>query len=275
MKHITLFMCGNRNVLDGIILAMLSYVKHNNAPTRLYIGTMDLTDKNADYKPVTESDRLLIEGILRSVSPESEVILLDLTEEYLTCLGGGKNEGSRYTPYATLRLLADLLPLPSRVLYLDCDILFSGEISELWSADLQGCDIGAVHDYYGRWFINPFYINSGVMLWDMEKLVKRGVFRKCRRIVWEKKMLLPDQTAINRTAKIHYLPRKFNEQHKKRADTVIQHFSMSIQLIPPKTVTVKPWQPELMHSVLGLYDYDDVIDAWQKLVASYKTKETL
>ncbi len=275
MTHINLFMCGNRVVLDGIILAMLSYIKYNKAPTSLYIGTMDLSDRNESFEPITEKDRRLIEEIMQEGSPESEVILLDLTEEYLTHLDGGKNDGSRYTPYANLRLLADYLPLPSRVLYLDCDIMFAGEIYELWDTDLRGCDIGAVHDYYGRWFINPFYINSGVMLWDMEMLIKRDVFRKCRRIVLEKKMLLPDQTAINHIAKIHYLPRKYNEQNKKRRDTVIQHFSMAIQLIPPRTVTVKPWQPELMHKVLGLYDYDDIIAAWQELVASYEAKERL
>lgn len=275
MEDISLFMCGNRGVLDGILLAMLSYTKYNKAKTTLYIGTMDLSCRNQNYKPITEEDRLLILSVLRSGSPLSDVILLDLTEDYLKHLDGGKNDNSRYTPYATLRLLADLLPLPSRILYLDCDIMFSGEVYGLWNTDLRGRDIGAVHDYFGRWFISPFYINSGVMLWDMERLIKRNVFGKCRRIVKEKKMLLPDQTAINRTAKIHYLPSKFNEQHKKRADTVIQHFSMAIQLIPPKTVTVKPWQPELMHDVLGLYDYDDIIEAWQKLKADYEMKEKL
>lgn len=273
MNYINLFMCGNRGVLDGIILAMLSYIKYNKKATRLYIGTMDLTERCDSYKPITEGDRKEIEKILRSASPESEVILLDFKEEYLESLDGGKNDDTRYTPYASLRLLADLKSLPRRVLYLDCDILFHGEIDELWETDLVGADIGAVHDYYGRWFINPFYINSGVMLWDMESLSKRDVLSRARKIVKEKRMLLPDQTAINRTAKIHYLPRKFNEQHKLKKDTVIQHFSMAIQLIPPKTVTVKPWQPERMHEVLGLYEYDDIIAAWQEFKASYEEGE--
>ena len=63
-----------------------------------------------------------------------------------------------------------------------------------------------------------------------------------------------------------FLPRRFNEQQRLRPDTVLQHFTTQIKLLPyPHLQKVKPWQPELVHGVLGLHEYDGLLDDWLAL----------
>ena len=262
---VNLFMCGNRGVMDGVILAALSLVKHSKRKIHLYLGTMDLTDVDPRYTPISEADAARVLEILREGNAESGVTVLDMADGYRRTLMGGKNDGSSYTPYAQIRLLADIYPLPESLIYIDCDVLFSGDVGELWDVELSGHHLAAVRDYYGRCFIYPNYVNSGVMLWDLGAMRRDGVLSRARQRVYAKKMLLPDQTALNMAAKKKYLPRRFNEQHKGRADTLIRHFSMAIGFFPPRLIKVKPWQPEKMHELLGAYEYDDIIERWQKI----------
>ena len=69
---------------------------------------------------------------------------------------------------------------------------------------------------------------------EMKKMREEDIFQKCRKMVVEKKMLLPDQTALNEyCTQIKYLPSKYNEQNKRQEDTVIRHFSMCMKFMVP------------------------------------------
>ena len=46
---------GNSKVYDGILIASLSIVKHCKEPITVYILTMDLSDKNPDYKEIDDN----------------------------------------------------------------------------------------------------------------------------------------------------------------------------------------------------------------------------
>lgn len=258
-------MCANAGITDGIILTALSVIKYTNEKINLFIATMDLTDVDARYLPVGEDEAELIESVLKRKNRESTVRVIDMTNSYRDELMGGKNEQSRYTPYAMLRLLADLYPFPDKLLYLDCDVLALSDVSELYNVDASDVHVAGVRDYYGRWFIGPRYMNSGVMLWNLKKMRDDGVLKRARKICTEKRMLLPDQTAINRCAQKKLLPRKYNDQHGPHRDTVINHFSMRIRWLPFRTENIKPWQVDRLHGVLGIHCHDDVIEQWREL----------
>lgn len=268
MEAINILVCGNEGARDGIILALLSIVDKTESEIRLFVGTMDLTDTDSRYTPITEGDRSLFEMILREKNPDSRVILLDMGDAFRAELYGGKNMDTRYTPYAMLRLCADMYDLPDKLLYLDTDVCALGDIAELYSVDIEGYEVAGALDYYGRFFISPRYMNSGVMLWNMKEIKEKGTFAVARKICRERKMLLCDQSAIHRAVKRKLiLPRKFNEQHNASPDTVIQHFSMRIRWIPFGTEKIKPWQPELLHGKLGVYYLDGYIERWQRIKA--------
>lgn len=273
-NDVSIFMCANEGIADGLILTALSVAKHSKRVIRLYIGTMDLTNINEGYIPVSDKTISILSEILKEKNSESFAQRVDLGKEFLEHMQNSKNIGTHYTPYAMLRLLADKTDVfPDKLIYLDCDVMLHGDIGELYDIDVSDYDFAAAKDYYGRWLINPRYLNSGVMLWNMPVMKKNGVFEKARKMCKEKKMLLCDQTALNRAAKKKLILKdRFNEQHKADENTLVRHFSMRIRWLPYfKTEKIKPWQPELIRDRLGIYYYDDLIERWQKIKNTYYT----
>ena len=79
---------------------------------------------------------------------------------------------------------------------------------------------------------------------------------------------MPDQSALNKLAQAKRIaPRKYNEQHRLHADTVFQHFTTSFKFFPLfKIQTIKPWEVQQVHDVLGIHEYDDILNEYQQLV---------
>ena len=101
----------------------------------------------------------------------------------------------------------------------------------------------------------------------MPEIKRTRLFARVRRLMEFKKMFLPDQTAINKLAKEkRFAPRRYNEQYRLQEDTVIQHFTTTFRFFPYfRTQTVKPWDVDRVHSVLGLHEYDDILNQFLEL----------
>lgn len=269
---ISLLYCGNDKVFPGLLISLLSVAMHTSEPLDVHLLTMDLTEKNPAFRPLTEKHRTFLEQILREKNPESQVTRHDVRELFLAEMNESPNLNSVYTPYTLLRLFSDLLPLPHRVLYLDTDTAALGDIRPLFEYDMKGCEYAGALDYLGKVFIHPRYINAGVLLLDLEKIKETAFFRKARMLVAEKKLPFPDQDAINRLSKKKcFLPRGFNEQRRMRRDTVIRHFSKSIRWLPfYHTVNVKPWEIERLHTVYHTYEFDDVLFQYQEKMQEWE-----
>ncbi len=271
---INLLYSGNRYAYDGILLSVISVTKYYKGALSVYILTMDLSEKKSAYKPISDSQGKIIEDYMKSVNKRSALKIIDVKDLYLKYLSGGKNEESSYTPYAFIRLLSgEIERIPDKILYLDYDTVAMDDIKKLYDIDVEKHEFAAVKDYYGRFFIAPNYLNSGVMLLNVNKMRENGTFLKCLALVKDKKMLLPDQTALNKCArKKLILKRRFNEQHKLKPDTVIRHFSMTIKFFPRiKTENIKPWNIEKLHSVLNCYALDDVLSIYLDIKNNRKT----
>lgn len=269
---IHVFMCGNLGIFDGLLLCSLSIAKYTRRPVSLYVGTMDLCELDPRFLPVGERERATLERALREANPESRVTLLDLGENFRRELISSKNLGTGYTPYAMIRLFADELDaLPDKLIYLDADVMLCKDLGELYDVDVAEHDLAGVRDYYGKVFIGRNYLNSGVMLWNLKRIREAGIFRRAVKLCNERKMLLMDQTAINKYAKKKLiLPPKFNEQHKWKPETVVQHFSMRIRWFPLfKTEKIKPWNFDAVHERLKLHYHDEVFAEFQKIKSAY------
>ncbi len=265
---LNILICGNKGVFDGMLLCALSIIKHSSRKINLFIGTMDLTDLDPRFVPISEDDAAVIDKLLKEKNPESSARIIDFGENFRRELINSKNIKTGYTPYAMIRLFADECELlPDKLLYLDTDVLLSGDIGELYDVDVENYDLAGVRDNYGRFFIYPNYLNSGVMLWNLKAIREKGIFRRATNLCNKKKMLLMDQSAINKYAKKKLiLPRRFNEQSKNRSDTLVRHFSMRIKWFPIfKTVKIKPWNFDLIHEKLKLHEYDDIFEAFDKI----------
>ena len=231
---INLMYAGNDNTFNGILISLLSIIKHHKGPLNVIILSMDLTELKPSYKIFSKHHRDIIEKELRKVNEASCVNIVDVKLQYQDSLLNSKNEESCYTPYAMIRLLADRVEgIPDKVLYLDYDTCAYNDIEELWNIDISDYEFAGAKDYYGRFFINRNYLNSGVLLMNMVEIRKTGLFGKCLKMMKEKKMFLPDQSALNKMAERKLIiDFKYNEQHKIKPDTIIRHFSATVRFLP-------------------------------------------
>ncbi len=264
---------GNYKVFDGMLLCLMSAVKHTKESLNVFVLTADVSELNPEYRPISEEDRKFLDDYLKGHNPDCQVNLIKLGKEFNDWVISSKNKLSVYTPFAFLRLFSDRLDeIPDKIIYMDTDMMVNGDLKELFDTDIQGYELGVVLDRYGRFFINRKYFNSGMLLINKPEIVASQLFERVKEMCLTKKFAFPDQSALNKCIKKPlYLPRKFNEQGNLKKDTVIQHFSKRIKWLPFfRTQNVKPWQIEDVHKVYKWHQYDDIYEEYARLKAQRK-----
>ncbi len=264
--------CGDKNITDGVIISTLSLLKCAREPLNIFILTASVDAGEKKCLAIKEGFAVFLDSLVKEHGAENSVRLFDISEEFNKELPTA-NMKTRFTPCCMLRLYADLVTeLPERLLYLDNDVICRKGISDFYYTDMNGAEIGGVLDYYGSHFFkkNIFkrdYLNSGVLLLDMKMIRSTGLFKICRDMCRDKKMFMPDQSALNKLAINKYIfPRKYNEQRKLHTDTVFQHFTTSFRFFPWfHKVSVKPWNIEGMHKTLKLFEYDGLLEEYKKI----------
>lgn len=267
--------CGDSNAEDGILIAILSLLKNSGSnELHIYILTMYTQSFKKKYRPFSKHAADYLKSLVVKQNPQSTLKLMDCTglfvREPLIA-----NMSTHFTPYAMLRLYADEIPqLPDKILYLDADVIIRRDLTDLYQQDLVDTEFIGVLDYWGRFFFHNLhehkvfdYVNSGVLLLNLQEIRKTKLFVKIRHLLQNRTVPMPDQSALNRLAKKKKLaPRRYNEQYKLQPDTVIQHFTTSFRFWPYfHTLTVKPWQVDRVHSILKLHEYDDILTQYLEL----------
>jgi len=263
--------CGDRGIARGVLVSILSLVRNNTEPLNIYIMTI----KYKDVGPFTKKSADFLDKLVKEKNKKSFVKLIDATEVFVKNLPT-KNMGSYFTPCSMLRLYADRAPELAkldRILYLDYDVVCRKDISEFYNMNLDGIEAAGVLDIYGKHFyhyhgLKQDYMNSGVMLFNMEECIKSGMFEKAVKLCAGRWMMLADQAALNKSIKRRKLmPRKYNEQGERpRKDTVLHHFSNNFKFWPYFRVQkVKPFEVEKIHNVLKIYEYDDILNKYNVL----------
>ncbi len=261
---INLLFCGNDKVFDGILTCTLSILKRSRTDETItvYLYTMDLTSLKPSYTPVTPKMAAFLEGVLRQYNPESRVVLTDVGDYYRAEFAGCPNETAYCSPYTLIRLFADLVPgMPEKLLYLDADLLFNRDLHLLYDIDVTGYEYAAARDHYGKYLINPNYVNAGVLLFNMNEMRKTNLLGKARDWIRKQKLVFADQSAIIRsTTRKKMLPQKFNDQKFLHKHTVVRHFSKRLFWLPyPHTDNIKQWQVTRVHKVFRYFQFDDIL----------------
>lgn len=258
--------CGNDKVFDGVLTAGLSIVRRMETPRplTLHMFTMELTRVSPDYRPMTAEQAQMLESVLQRHNPQTTVRLYDVTELYETHLKHNANEGCYCSPYTLLRLLADLLPMPEKLLYLDADVLLCKDIGLLFDQDIEEYEYAAAPDHYGKFLIHPGYINAGVLLLNMKRCRETGIFEKARSLLRKKKLMFADQSALARsTTRRKLLSQRFNDQKFLYKGTVVRHFSKRLFYTPyPHTENIKQWHVEKVHKTFGYTCFDDILEEY-------------
>ena len=267
---VNILFCGNIGVFDGMLTTALSLVKRTESkePFCFHLFTMDVSHLKDNYVPITAKQVAFFERTVKSYNPENQVKLFDVTDLYMQHFSGCPNEGAYCSPYTLIRLFADLIDgIPDKLLYLDIDLLFQRDVHLLYDIDINGYEYAAARDHYGKYILNPNYINAGVILFNMKECRKTGLFEKARAWIKRKKLTFADQSAIIRsTTRRKMLPQRFNDQKFLHPHTVVRHFSKRLFYLPyPHTDNIKQWHVDRVHKVFGYHQFDDILNEYLSL----------
>ena len=258
--------CGDGYIEPGVLLSALSLTRHALRPLHVFV----LTARVGEKEPVSSHFANHLDALLRARDPQGACTLIDATDAFAS-QPPTANMGTRFTPCCMLRLYADLVEgLPDRLLYLDNDVVCLADPTELYDTSLDGAEFAGVLDYYGRFFfrrriLHMDYMNSGVLLMDLARMRETGLLAACRARCASEKMFMPDQTSLNELAQAkRILPRRFNDQRRTHQDTVMRHYSNCFGFFPPRLISVKPWDIDRMHDVLGAHELDDLYEEFEQ-----------
>lgn len=272
-----LLLCGNKRVFDGALSQLISITNKTKEAIHCYIFTMHLERINPEFLSMTDEQIEFLNKVIKTKNENNIVTKFDVTELYEQEFHKCVNETAYCTPYTLLRLLADLVPeIPSKLLYLDIDMMAADDITKLYDTDISEYEYAAVKEKYGSWIIRPDYINAGMLLLNMKKIKETKLLEKARNLIRKKKLLFADQDAIFwSTTKKLLLPRIFNEQSKfNKKDTVICHFCKRLLWKPyPHTENYKQWQVEEIHKYLKCYSFDNDLEEYMKLKKEYEERK--
>ncbi len=274
---INIMFCGNDKVFDGALTCALSIMKRSklSKPLKFYLLTMDVSHIKPEYLPISAEQTAFFNEVVKRYNPENSVERIDVTSLYMEEFAGSPNESAYCSPYTLIRLLADRVEgIPDKILYLDIDVMFNRDVQLLYNIDVSEVEYAAARDHYGKYLINPNYVNAGVMLWNMKKMRETGLLIKARELIRQKKLTFADQSAIIRsTTSKKMLPQKFNDQKFLHKHTVVRHFSKRLFWLPyPHTANIKQWHIEKVHKIFKYTQFDDILNEYTELVKEFRSK---
>ena len=124
----------------------------------------------------------------------------------------GPNYKSKWTYMAMIRIaLSKMFPREKRMLWLDCDTIVDADISELFDMDMDENYFAGVKEHR-KSRDGKSYINTGVLLMNLEQIRWDRLDDKLISVLNSKKLELPDQDAINMLARgrIIFIDSKYN-----------------------------------------------------------------
>lgn len=274
---INILFCGNEYVFDGILTCALSIFKRSKyqGPFNFYVYTMDVSHLNPKYTPISDGLIEYLNEVVKKYHKDNNVIKVDVTDIYNKEFKGCPNEGCYCSPYTLIRLFADMVPnMPDKLLYLDVDIMFNRDIELLYNIDVEGYEYAAARDHYGKYLVQPNYINAGVLLFNLKKCKETNLLGKARDILKVKHLPFADQSAILRsTTRRKMLPQKFNDQKFLHKHTVVRHFSKRLFWLPyPHTANIKQWKVSEVHRIFKYYQFDDILYEYIYLKGKYEER---
>ncbi|MCQ2410786.1 MAG: glycosyltransferase family 8 protein [Elusimicrobiaceae bacterium] len=151
---------------------------------------------------------------LQSIKPH-HIVFIDIDENLFKSFPAGGAHISN-TTYARFQL-ADLLPEVDKIIYLDCDIIVTCSLANLFKTDIHAYALAGVEDVgYFYWrtvrkdmiFKDFFYINAGVLLINLAWWREHNTGIELAQYVNKNCSVIKcgDQDAINGLLHAHILP---------------------------------------------------------------------
>ncbi|MFC0821164.1 glycosyltransferase family 8 protein [Moraxella marmotae] len=183
------------------------------------------------------------------------------------------------------RLLVGRL-IEDKALYLDCDIVVTGDLREVYQTDLQDNYVAAVHDailnnvthYYHEFPDIKPYFNAGVLLINAAKWRENNIDAQAFNMSNTYNFIYADQDLLNILFLKKWLPLSSTYNYQTGADVNaqmhglpkdIQKTTDSIPKIIHFTTKFKPWLADVSCSFRQQYWFYYCLD-WSAIIARHK-----
>ena len=208
-----ILMAGNDVTYSGIELAIYTLLTHNKH-CNIYIFTMNVNVQYPDgmmavYVGLHDDQKDRLKRLVKYLDSTSNICIMDTRELYDKHLIPSPNETTSFTPYAGLRLIADIaLPEVDNLLYLDADVAITGDISGVYNDYVnRRCAYAAwiardACDYEGE-------MVSGVMHMNLDICRNINFLEHARENYRKNLYIYPDQMAIRDAGDADELPYNF------------------------------------------------------------------
>lgn len=216
---------------------------------------IDNASKDYTYRIIVLNTGLCpdsVDVIKRNERPDFTIDFLDISKELESIASRFKNvyHFSIVTYYRLF--IASLFPQFEKIVYLDCDLVVTGDISKLYFTDMKGAIIAAAPEQYVRntpafrlyaekaLGVDPDgYVNAGVLVLDLRQFRRHRIEERFVDLItrFDLDLLDPDQAYLNYLCDgyIHVLPNGWNMEPTDlpvEGDLNIVHFALY----------KKPWQ---------------------------------
>jgi lipopolysaccharide biosynthesis glycosyltransferase len=288
--------CTDNNYLKQCLISICS-ICENNENINFYILHNGLSQKNL----------IIMEQFLKKYATIS-VQLIEIKDSLFSSFPIGKENQTTYVSLATYyRLyLADILPdTIEKVIYLDCDVIVTDSMIQLWHTDVSNFAVAAVPDTntydiqtYNRLHYNPElgYFNAGVLLINLNFWRKNNITKLFLQCVKENydKLQWHDQDVLNLCLKNNKtrLPFTFNFQEgflRKQIPLFYIEWNEIFKVEKKPTIihytgSSKPWQSDcknplktqyLFYKSLTPYKNDPLEDLPKKIIIKNKIRKLL
>lgn len=274
---------------------------------------------NNDYAPYASvSITSLVKNSSKEFFYEITVFHTDLSEENIELFSLMSGENYRVKPLCVTRfiekelklmytnfhfskemfyriLIPSILSEHEKVIYLDCDTVVLGDISELYKTELEGNVIAAANDIMHAnakgYVINSLkidtskYVNSGVLVIDCNKFKEQNIKERFfEELAVRTSLKYPDQDLINIVCggNIKYLSHKWNHiwhYHVIKSDPtlnlsdeeMLQYNEDAKDIgILHFTSAVKPWNNKILELSRHFWDYVPESPFQNKIIKAYK-----
>lgn len=226
---------GNDITYNGVELVIYTLLTHNKH-CNIYIFTMDIEVDHKNglmqiFKSYTPEQRDRLKKLVKYLDTTSNITFIDALEVYNKHLIPSVNEFTPFTPYAALRLVADiLLPNIDDVLYLDADTAITGNIEGVYN-DYKNRD-----GNYAAYVCQPACgyegeMISGVIIFNLRKIRETGFLSLARKNYRNKEYKYPDQMALRDAGDPLQLPDDFGycmNIHERSVLPLVVHFTNDI-----------------------------------------------
>ena len=272
MDNYTFVFSADNNYMVPTYLAIHSLMKYSNRNKKYLIYILVPTDINSHNKK-----------LIGSINREFNNLSI-----FFINMGASFSNTQLVIKHTTLPsmyrlLIPNLLPDCDYCIYLDGDIIVTGDMSSIFDIDINDYYVGAVRDIEAITYIRKFnyankqpdpssYINSGFLFMNLKKMRQDDLTSEFMKMSKER-LLFGDQDILNITCKDHikYLDLKYNVLVKYRFvnfrqkhynDFIRKYFSVSeiheaidAPVMVHYAQPTKPWQCKYVYKGQFWYKY--------------------